>query len=338
MIYIMTNEMKYIYELYKTKSFSKAAEKLFITQPALSICVQKVEKDLGMPIFYRNKKVLSLTEAGEKYIQAIEHIDFIEKNMYDEINDLKNLNSGYLTIGGTQYINSYILPPVICRFYPKYPNIKIQIQENPSNRLLDALENGQIDLTFNCSEIDKSKFTVSHAFYDWIVLAVPSHFVSVDALPYALTKEDLLFNAHVLPMRPHVPLQLFANIPFIFLTEGNNLYERTESFIQQANIHPPVALDAAQMVTAFNYCCSGIGATFISAYLISQNSPKNMYYFKIDSPLCVRNFQSILNQKRHTSLVVKAFLNEFCDVYSEDSSHPWNMPGLPKMSFTPSNN
>ena len=92
----MTNEMKYIYELYKTKSFSIAAEKLFITQPALSICVQKVEKDLGMPIFYRNKKILSLTEAGEKYIQAIEHIDFIEKNMYDEINDLKNLNLDFI--------------------------------------------------------------------------------------------------------------------------------------------------------------------------------------------------------------------------------------------------
>ena len=61
----MQQEMEYIFEVYKEKNFTRAAEKLFITQPALSMAVQKVEERLGMPVFDRSTKPLSLTEAGE---------------------------------------------------------------------------------------------------------------------------------------------------------------------------------------------------------------------------------------------------------------------------------
>jgi len=67
----MQPEMKYIYTVYQCGSFSKAAEKLFLTQPALSISVQKAEHEVGMPLFNRDKKPLELTEAGMIYIQKM---------------------------------------------------------------------------------------------------------------------------------------------------------------------------------------------------------------------------------------------------------------------------
>lgn len=67
----MQQDFKYIYQLYLDGSFSKAAENLYLTQPALSIAIQKIEASMGMPLFDRSKRPLKLTQAGEIYIQAI---------------------------------------------------------------------------------------------------------------------------------------------------------------------------------------------------------------------------------------------------------------------------
>ena len=84
----MQPEMKYIYTVYQCGSFSKAAEKLFLTQPALSISVQKAEHEVGMPLFNRDKKPLELTEAGMIYIQKIEQIQHLEQELAMQLNDL----------------------------------------------------------------------------------------------------------------------------------------------------------------------------------------------------------------------------------------------------------
>ena len=89
----MQPEMKYIYTVYQCGSFSKAAEKLFLTQPALSISVQKVEHEVGMPLFNRDKKPLELTEAGMIYIQKIEQIQHLEQELAMQLNDLTDLLS-----------------------------------------------------------------------------------------------------------------------------------------------------------------------------------------------------------------------------------------------------
>ena len=92
----MQPEMKYIYTVYQCGSFSKAAEKLFLTQPALSISVQKVEHEVGMPLFNRDKKPLELTEAGMIYIQKIEQIQHLEQELAMQLNDLTDLKTGHL--------------------------------------------------------------------------------------------------------------------------------------------------------------------------------------------------------------------------------------------------
>ena len=89
----MEIEMKYIYEIFKQRSFSKAAEILYVTQPTLSLAVKRVESELGMPIFERKKNPITLTPAGEIYINKIKLIKRIEQDLEDEINDLKRSES-----------------------------------------------------------------------------------------------------------------------------------------------------------------------------------------------------------------------------------------------------
>lgn len=117
----MLNEMKYVYEVYKEKSFSKAAKKLFISQPALSNMVRKAEKEMGAPIFDRSTIPLTVTKEGAYYIRTVEKILFLERNLERYFQDIAGLQGGTLALGGASYFCSFVYPDLIARFQTKYP-------------------------------------------------------------------------------------------------------------------------------------------------------------------------------------------------------------------------
>ena len=127
----MFQGMEYVYQVYKDKSFSKADANLFISQPSLSANVKRVEKKVGFPIFDRSTKPLSLTECGKEYIRCVEEILAVEKGFSQFVYDFDNLETGTLTLGGSNLFSSWILPSLISNFAPHYPNIRINlIEEN----------------------------------------------------------------------------------------------------------------------------------------------------------------------------------------------------------------
>ena len=87
----MFNHMDYVYSVYKERSFSKAAEALHISQPSLSATIQKIEEQVGAPIFDRSTRPISLTLFGAAYIQSIEQIQEIQENLFNMANDLSEL-------------------------------------------------------------------------------------------------------------------------------------------------------------------------------------------------------------------------------------------------------
>ena len=117
----MFRKMEYVYEIYTEKSFTKAAEKLYISQPCLSAAIKKIEDEIGMPLFERRHSTLVLTEVGEKYLKAAEQIRCITKDFLSEVNDMHNLVSGSLHIGVPNYIMSYIIPEIVNEYTKLYP-------------------------------------------------------------------------------------------------------------------------------------------------------------------------------------------------------------------------
>lgn len=106
----MQQDMRYVYEIYRQKSFSKAAQALFITQPALSIAIGKLEASLGMPLFDRSTRPISLTPAGRIYLQTIEKTRALEQDLRHQLDDIRALRTGTITIGSSHFINACILP------------------------------------------------------------------------------------------------------------------------------------------------------------------------------------------------------------------------------------
>lgn len=319
----MQQEMKYIYTVYQKGSFSKAAEALFMTQPALSISVQKVENEIGMSLFNRDKKPLELTEAGKLYIEKIQQIQHLENELSQQLNDLTSLQTGSLRIGGSHYFNSYILPPVIADFKKKWPGIDLQLTEAGSYELLNMLKEDLIDLTFNCTPDPHDKLRRVPGFQDTILLAVSTRFpVNNHLTDAALTTSDILSRSHLEPDCPAVTMEAFADTPFILLSPGNNLYSRSMFFFQNAGIQPPLAMQVSQLVTAYHLAQSGIGATFISDWMVTGKHPE-MVYYKIASPLAARVFDIVTPGKNYLSNAQKAFIQLFQEYYKSSIYSPF---------------
>ena len=114
---------KYVYEVYREKSFSKAAQNLYISQPSLSARIKKIEDRIGFPLFDRSTSPLQVTEVGEVYIEAAEEIYRIEQRVENYINNLTTLKTGHLSIGASNLFAAYILTPLITQFKQKYPEV-----------------------------------------------------------------------------------------------------------------------------------------------------------------------------------------------------------------------
>lgn len=311
----MEQEMKYVYTVYKYSSFSKAANALFITQPALSIAIQKTESRIGMPLFDRTCKPLKLTEAGELYIQKIKEVQHLEYELEQQIKDLLALRTGTLRIGGTHYFNSYVLPPVMTEFKRRYPGVHLELIEAASNELLQMLYEHEIDITFNCTVHPKDSFKRTPCFIDTILLCVPKEFsVNEKLRDEALTAEDILLKKHLQPGVPCASIVDFAQTPFILLTPGNDLYRRSCVFLKDAGIAPEICLQVSQLVTAWHLSCAGMGASFISDLLVTSATEKVLFY-KINSSEATRVFDLTISDRHYISKVMKIFTQIFRDHY-----------------------
>ena len=312
----MKPEYQYIYQVYLDGSFSKAAEKLYLTQPALSIAIQKVENAIGAPLFDRSKRPLELTSVGEAYIQVIRQVSQLERELDQRIEDIKGLQTGVLRIGGSHYINSYILPDVFTGFSNLYPGVKLEIFESSPARLVTMLADQAIDVTFSAYGEDENHAHDFHsipAFYDYILLAVPVGF-KVNSLPElggaALSPQDIRLGRHLEKSCPAVPLSLFKEEEFILLSEGNNLHDRALMMIEEAAFEPKVKLTLSQMVTAYHLSEHRLGITFVSDRQI-RPGPSGLCFYKLDSPWCDRTYNLLLRRSGYIPFPVRRFI-QYC--------------------------
>jgi DNA-binding transcriptional LysR family regulator len=307
----MQQDFLYILKVYEEGSFSKAAEKLFLTQPALSIAIQRIENAIGMPLFDRTRRPLQPTPAGKIYIDMIRKMNDLEQDLNQQIQDIRELNTGHLKIGGSHYLNAYILPSVLTSFSQAYPGIEIEMIENSSDKLSILLAERQLDLTFSCNPDFMRDFEKYPAFYDHILLAIPVSNPLHNKVPEAmLTSSDIINGRHLEDHCPDVSLDQFHDLEYILLTPGNNLHDRCLQMFQQAGFTPKIKLMLSQLVTAYHMADSGYAAAFVSDLLI--HSPTNqLVFYKLRSDLINRLFYILLPNRIYTSHAAKMFIQHF---------------------------
>ena len=145
----MFSKMQYVYAIYKEKSFTKAADKLCISQPYLSAAIKRIEQQIGAPLFERKSSSVVPTEIGYEYIRALEQITDIEKKFATKIADITDMEQGSLDIGCSVYCSTYVIPQILKEFSSLYPKIKISLIDAGDAQLKTNLVNEEIDFSFN---------------------------------------------------------------------------------------------------------------------------------------------------------------------------------------------
>ena len=302
--------MEYIYAVYKEKSFSAAAKKLFISQPSLSTSVRRVESKIGYPIFDRSTKPLGLTECGTQYIRCVEQIMAIQEDFAHYLSDWGELKAGNLRLGSSSLYSSQVFPSIIRRFSTEFPGVQVSLIESNSVKLQAMLQEGDVDIIID-------NFTLDPIVYDSLVykeerlfLAVPSKFEINERLRRFQIPASVISGG---PEEWHgydaVPMTEFRNEPFIFLKTENDTGKRAVMFCHNAGFVPNVLFELDQQMTSYQITRNGLAVSFLSDTLISNLSASDqIVYYPLDPGTSHRRLCLYWKRARFISRAMAEFL------------------------------
>ena len=301
---------KYVYEVYKERSFTKAAQNLYISQTSLSARIKKIEEIIGEPLFDRSTTPLQLTEVGKVYIEAAEEITQIEQRVENYINDLAGLKTGNLAVGASTLFAAYVVPSLITQFNQKFPDVHIQLIEGNTAELEEMLGSNALDFVIDNYHYDSILYNKELYCEENILLAVPKHFAVNEELGmYQLSYKNIKNKNYLNQKYPAVPLGRFADLPFIMLTQGNDTRTRGDRLCRNVGFKPNIVLEFNQQSTAYMASSTQLGATFISDILVSQLPAfENLVYYKLDGEEAKRKVFFYYKTHKYKTRVMEEFI------------------------------
>ena len=301
------DQLRILHAISNEGSFKKAAEKLYISQPAVSLQVQNLERQLNTPLFYRDKRKARLTETGQLLIKYCDRILSLCEETCRALDELHTLQSGRLIIGASQTTGTYLMPRLIGVFRHKYPKIDVELQVHSTRKISWDVANGNIDLALVGGEVPKELQTtldvISYA-EDELALILPlSHSF---AAKKAIQKEDLY-------RLNYIALNTKSSI--------RNVIEKTllDHGIDINNFKIEMELNSIEAIK--NAVNSGLGAAFVSVSAITKELELGMFHWaKIEGITIKRTLSILVNPKRYYSAATQIFKDEVLGILVQQPS------------------
>lgn len=200
----------------KRLNFTKAAEELFITQPAVTKHIHELEYQFKVKLFDRNGSRIKLTKAGETLLQHTELLFGVYRNLEFEMSNLIHQHNGKLKIGASTTVAQYVLPPVLAEFHKKFPDIKIDLITNNTEVIETALKNKQIDLGIIEGLSKKASIKYTEFIKDEIVLVASTQ--------------------NTFAKKKHIPTKDLLSIPLLMREPGSGTLEVIAHSLKAFNI------------------------------------------------------------------------------------------------------
>jgi len=295
------DQLKILHAISSEGSFKKAAEKLYISQPAVSLQIQNLERQLNTPLFYRDKRKARLTETGQLLIKYCERILSLCDETCRALDELHTLQSGSLIIGASQTTGTYLMPRLIGIFKNKYPQISIELQVHSTRKVSWGVANGNIDLAVVGGEVPQElqkDLRITSYAEDELALILPlSHPFST--LEF-IQKEDLY------------------RIRFIALNTQSTIRNVIDNTLIQHGIdssYLKIEMELNSIEAIKNAVHSGLGAAFVSVSAITKELELGMLHWaKIEGLTMKRTLSILLNPKRYYSNATQIFKEEILEM------------------------
>ena len=296
------DQLKILHAISNEGSFKKAAEKLYISQPAVSLQVQNLEKQLSVPIFDRGNRKAALTEEGEVLLRYGSRILSLCDESCRAIEDLRCLNGGTLVIGASQTTGTYLMPRLIGLFRQKYPQIAVQLQVHSTRRISWSVANGQVNLAI-------------------IGGKVPSELDDVlQITPYAEDELALILpKLHPFSKLEYIQKEDLYRLRFIALDTQSTIRKVIDQVLNQNGIDSTrfkIEMELNSVEAIKNAVQSGLGAAFVSISAIAKELELGiLHWVKIEDITIKRTLSIVVNPNRYRSKASQAFSKEILTLF-----------------------
>lgn len=283
-------------------SFTKAAESLHMTQPAVTFQVRQLEEYFNTRLFDRTHNRISLTDAGKKVHEHADRIFEIYAEMENSVRELTGEVSGILILGASTTIAEYMLPSLLGDFKAKYPDVSVRLKVSNTEGIVSMVENNIIDLGVVEAPVGNKNLSVEHCKTDQLVAIVPP--------THELAEFDVL------------PAQRLLDFPYICREEGSGTREVIVEYLNQIGLNANelnVIMELGSPEAIKGAVEAGIGITVLShATLVKEIKLNTLKAIPLDPPL-TRPFSFVHQKQKFRQLAMDELL-EFARQYCEE--HP----------------
>ncbi len=259
--------IEYVIAVHEAGSFSRAAQNLFISQPALSQAIAKAEHDLGVEFFTRDTHSLRLTAAGELLVREGRELLLKRDELKTRISGLSAARSETIRLGISPFYSKYYLPAILPYFRHHFPSVRLEITEEISVVLEQQVIDGTLDFCFVPLHPQNPRLSYEVVHVEEILLAVPK-------------SSPVCAHATPSPGLPYIDLKYLANEPFIALKSIQKFNEMSVQLCARAGFEPHVVYETLNWDTVSMLVASGMGVGFVPDVLLNRLSGENspQYY------------------------------------------------------------
>jgi LysR family hydrogen peroxide-inducible transcriptional activator len=280
-------QLRYMAAVAEAGSFTRAAERLSVTQPTLSQQIINLEKELGHKLFHRLARKAVLTEAGIIFLERVRRILFEADNAAKELQDDPALERR-IHIGAIPTVAPYLLPPLIALCRDRYPNLQISIREDFRPQLVRGVLEGELDLAITAQPVLNRQVAVEPLLTEPLLLVVG--------------------RDHPLARRKSVISADLAQETFVILGSSSSLAEQVRNFCGDHKIEPRVGFRCAQVATVKSLVAIGAGISILPRVTRAREDAGSLVYIELADASPTRELVIIRHLQRYQSRGVTQFL------------------------------
>lgn len=289
------------YEVAKTKSISKATSTLFISQPAISKSIKKLETSLGVSLFYRSSKGVFLTPEGELLFEQVDKAFCALKLGEEKLQP--NFHSGFLRIGVSTTLCKYLLLPYLSQFIAKYPQVTIRIHCQSSHETLKLLEEDQIDIGLVGKINEKKNYCYQPLEEIQDVFVATQQYI------------------HQLHPQEKNTREILQSSTLMLLDKNNMTRQYIDDYLAKHNIHPKNDIEISNMDLLIEFAKIGMGVACVIKNFISEElNSGELLQIPLDIPIHKREVGFVYKKNHRTNTALQDFL-QFCQKKEELSHH-----------------
>lgn len=281
-------QLEYFQMASRLKNITRAAERLNVSQPNITVAIKKLETELGIKLFDRSQKQLALTPEGQIFLTRIEQA---LRNINDailEVNDYKQLQKGTIKIGIPSMIGAYLFPKIFSSFQHLYPHLDIYLYEEGSMTIREQIERDELDFGIVIISDASSNLQLLPMSRNQIMVCIP--------------------DKHPLAQKQSITFQDLDGVDLIMLKEGSFLRQLVLGKIKSANISPEIVLESNQIETVKGLIASNVGIAFLLDFIVKGS--KGIKAIPFEDPIYV-DLGLAWKKDRYISNAAQSFI-DFC--------------------------